>query len=411
MPRVLFWCWTEPETTSGSPVILCDLANHLPKGCAEIFCEARFGHGPRREIKLHHPIRRFRWHNRLWPFSRGSRVRSFWSRLLFPWLVLCGIIRVWRFKPTHIITIYIQPHWILSAYLVARLTRTPLIYYVHDAFRENNESLGRVSRAFSRWLERVSLTQSQVWVLHSKLADRYLQRYGVRSSVLRQMIRQQPLPSSKRVISNRDHATIGFSGAIYGNNRLQLEQLVGIVTADPRLSLRIWTDPTAEGFRKLQVSSDRIEARYESNYLLLLEQLNQCDLLYLPLSFTDCDGLTANALQYAFPTKSLDYLLVDVEILVHCPSHFELAEFFANNRCGQVLNDGDTASLRCWIDSWMRGDVVPPERRRRLQAIELFSEPENRRRFFQLLDDAQATHEQRTAIHHSKYVAVSADDP
>ena len=43
------------------------------------------------------------------------------------------LLRVLRFRPTALVAIYFRPSWIFAAYLVSRICRVPLVYYVHDA--------------------------------------------------------------------------------------------------------------------------------------------------------------------------------------------------------------------------------------------------------------------------------------
>ena len=127
-----------------------------------------------------------------------------------------------------------------------------------------------------------------------------------------------------------------------------------------------------------------MEVGFESDHAQLLERLAECDLLYLPLAFADSGDLTTNALQYAFPTKSLDYLVAGPPILVHCPVHFELSRFFQEHRCAHVLNEGDPAALAQWLEAWGGGAANPDDDARRC-AVEVFSPQENRRVLWNLL--------------------------
>ena len=167
----------------------------------------------------------------------------------------------------------------------------------------------------------------RVMVLHPYLADHYRQRYGIEATVLRQVVRRDLRPKHSHV---RDSAVrvIGFAGAIYDNNATQLHDLAAAVNANARLRLKIWTDATPERLRSLGIAGERVEVGFESDHTRLIERLADCDLLYLPLAFADSGDLTTNALQYAFPTKGLDYLVAGPPILVHCPAQYELSRFF-----------------------------------------------------------------------------------
>ena len=381
-PRVLFFCSAEPEVASGTPVIVCDLLSHFPSGDAELLCEKSYQLAQRREISLDHRVTRMRFPHCLWPFRRGSRVRKLLAVLGFPWLVLVGCWRVIRFRPTSLVAIYFRPSWIFAAYLVSRICRVPAIYYVHDALRDNIEGKQDLASRFVAWLETKALAHGRVMVLHPYLADHYRQRYGIECTVLRQVVRRQPRPAR--------HASVGsaprdwFRSAIYDNNARQLQDLAAAVASNPGLRLRIWTDASRERLAALGIAGERVEVGFESDHAQLLERLAECDLLYLPLAFADSGDLTTNALQYAFPTKSLDYLVAGPPILVHCPVHFELSRFFQEHRCAHVLNEGDPAALAQWLEAWGGGAANPDDDARR-RAVEVFSPQENRRVLWNLL--------------------------
>jgi len=393
--RVLFLCATEPDVASGTPVILCDLLAHFPPGDAELICEKKYQAVRRRQIALRQPVRMIRFPQCLWPFRRGSRLRKVLAGVGLPWLVMVGWWRVVRFRPTCIVAIYWQATWILAAYLIARLGRVPLVYYVHDTLSENFHGGGRLREHFVTWLERTVLRGARTMVLHPYLADHYRERYGIECTVLRQIVRHEPLPPRRRE-TGRPALKIGFAGAIYDNNARQLAELAAIVRGEPRLRLKMWSDATMERLTQLGIAGERIDAGFEANYEWLLECLSGCDLLYLPLAFTDSEALTTDALQFAFPTKSLDYLVVGTPILVHCPENFELSRFFRQHGCGHVLNDGQPAALAKWLEAWLAGGMKPPDDVARHEALQLFSAQENRRVLWQTIWEETAAEQNRT---------------
>ena len=254
---------------------------------------------------------------------------------------------------------------------------------------------------------------SRVLVLHSYLADYYRRRYGIECTVLRQIVRHAPLPAKRppsklsqsgagQAAAERGQAAdgrpllIGFSGAIYGNNRRQLADLAAIVGSDPGMRLRIWTDATCSELRDWQIHGPRVDVAYEGCYERLLEHLAACDVLYLPLSFVDDPNISANSLQYAFPTKSLDYLVSGTPILVHCPERFELSRFFSSRSCGYVSHDASRESLHRWLRAYQAGEIAPLDDHNRQAALSLFSPDENKR----LLNRVISEEIERAGLHH-----------
>jgi hypothetical protein len=108
-------------------------------------------------------------------------------------------------------------------------------------------------------------------------------------------------------------------------------------------------------------------------------------LLYLPLAFYDAPGATTHSLQYAFPTKSLDYLVCGTPLLVHCPENFELSRFFAGHNCGHVVNQPGPEAVENWLNRWLAGRIAPLPDTDRLDALNVFSAAENKRLLWEII--------------------------
>jgi glycosyltransferase involved in cell wall biosynthesis len=381
-PRVLFCSWTELDIASGTPVIICDLLQHFSAGHAEALVEENRDNQRRRQIRVEHPIRKYRFHSRLWPYTVGHRIRSRLARLGTPVLIAQMIRRIRQLRPDCILAVYAQPHWILATWIASRLTGVPLLYYVHDTFLE--QTTRRKNSAFARWLDRKALSAARVLVLHPYLADYYRQRYGIECTVLRQIIRHPALPARDLDVAAKE-LVIGFSGAIYDNNSRQLAELARIIERNPWLRLKIWSDAAPEDLARKGIAGERIETSYETNYERLLSHLAGCDLLYLPLAFFDTPGVTTHSLQYAFPTKSLDYLVCGTPILVHCPKEFELSQFFSGHNCGYVVNESGPEAIAAWLDRWLAGEIAALDDAARLNTLDVFSPEANKRLLWQII--------------------------
>jgi hypothetical protein len=382
VPRVLFCSWTELDVTSGTPVIICDLLRHFQADEAEALVEENFDNKKRRSIDVRQPIHKYRFHSRAWPFKRGHRLRTRLARVGLPLLVAQICQRVRKLRADCIVAVYAQSHWIMATLIASRLTGVPLLYYVHDTFLEQTNR--RKNSRFARWLDRKALSSARVLVLHPYLAGYYRQQYGIECTVLRQIIRHPSMPA-RRVDPTAREIVIGFSGAIYDNNRRQLTELVEVVARNPRLRLKIWTDASPSDLASRGIAGERVDVGYEAEYERLLSHLAGCDLLYLPLAFFDAPGATIHSLQYAFPTKSLDYLVCGTPLLAHCPENFELSQFFAGHNCGHVLNEPGPRAVEQWLNRWLAGDAAPVDDADRLAALEVFSPTENKRLLWKII--------------------------
>ena len=160
--------------------------------------------------------------------------------------------------------------------------------------------------------------------------------------------------------------------------------------------MKIWSDASAEQLAQSGIVGDRLEVGYESNYERLLAQLAGCDLLYLPLAFHDSTSVTTESLQYAFPTKSLDYLVCGIPILVHCPSNFELSRFFTDQECAYVVNDNKPAAIASWLNQWLNGDMPALHEGKRRAALGMFSQEENKQLLWEAIAKCRRDRSQST---------------
>jgi hypothetical protein len=227
--------------------------------------------------------------------------------------------------------------------------------------------------------------------LDDHMAEHYERRYGIQCTILRHVVRYAALPARRNPVGGELHVfdrshfpgqarpiTIGFAGAIYDSNSRQLAELCRLVEADSSLRLKIWTGSAVE-FEALGIYGPRVESSFEANYVRLLAHLAGCDLLYLPLQFSNGAQLAAQAMALSLPTKSFDYALSGVPILVHCPEDFALSRFFVRNGCGHVLNDPTIEAVREWIDQWRTGKIPEVDEQARLKTLALFTPEKNKR--------------------------------
>jgi hypothetical protein len=382
--RVLFCSWTELNITSGTPMVVADMLKHFEPGQAEAFVEQNVDNKQhRQDFAIEHPIRKYRLHGRLWPFKRGSRIRTRLARLGLPILVAELVRHIHRFRPDCLFAIYARSHWILATWLASRLTGIPLIYHVHDAFLELNDR--HKNSPYFRWLERRTLTTSRVLALDNQMADHYERRYGIKCTILRHIVRRAPLPARLLQAPRSRAAVIGFAGAIYDSNSRQLAELCRLVNDDPGLRLRIRTGSRPEALQPLGIHGPRVEVGFAPDYDHLLNDLAECDLLYLPLHFSEGETAAAGAMKFSLPTKCFDYLLTGTPIVAHCPEDFSLSRFLSRYPCAYVLNDPGAEALKQWLDAWRAGMLPPLDDGLRRRTLAMYTPEENKRILWQVL--------------------------
>lgn len=374
--KTLVCNFSEPESFNGSAAIVVDLVDAFEAGKAEIYCEQGRPDQPRREIELDHRITKFHFQWQVWPFRKGWAVREVLANVGLPVLVGVGWWRTRQLEPDAIIAVYNRTRWILGAHLISRLSGVPLLYYVHDEYLEKFRNRGRLIRGLAARFERRTLASHRALVLHAPLARRYAEMYDLKATLVRRMVSQTPL-SRQRPQRPEAPATIAFAGAIYENNVGLLRELSELVDGDPRLRLVIWSRASAEELAEHGIVGDGVTNGSESRYDRLLQHLAEADLVYLPLAFGSSEDLTTQALRYAFPTKTIDYLLAGAPILCHCPAEYGVSVFVEEHQCGHRLTRDGKEVLRAWLDRWLDGEVRPFDDDARLRALHLFSREEN----------------------------------
>lgn len=391
-PKILFWTWTEPDKPSGSPAVLAALLAAIPSGKGEVVCENNTPEGKRRKIASKHPITRLRFHRRLWPFNRGYRIRQLVKYLGVVLMVLYGLRRVYKTRPDCLFTVYYDDLWILSSFVLSKITGVPIIYYVHDPYYEAAFHRGGLTARLAKWLEPRSLRHGHVMALYGSLRDHYAEKYNVHAAVVRQIaVVSRPTNINNRTRVGTKEVTVGFAGAIYDNNRSLLKMLAQCCRETP-IRLKIWTGTTTNVIDELGLDRERVAITFERNYHRLIEELAECDLLYLPLAFTDTPTLPIESLRYVLPTKAVDYLSAGPPILVHCPASYETSRFFAEYGAGYQLNDDAPNALKEWILNWLSGGIAPIEESNLLRAVGAFAREKNLTIFRKFVENACIAH-------------------
>lgn len=372
-PKVLIFSMQEPDSPSGSPAILADILERWPRGKASILCEMRVRPERRRNIEIGHPMKRLRLLAGLWRAKRGAKIRRILWTVSWPLLLLLGLKELRATRAEAILTIYTDGLWISAAYWLSRISGVPLLFYVHDAWRERVAHARPWLGGFAERLERAALGHSTLVVLSKGLEDLYRDRYGLESTLVRHMATGPRFESQPPT----DVQTLGFAGAIYGNNLTQLQGLVGLIAELDGWRLRLFTDAPADRLRSLGLVGQKVEAVFESDPEVLRRNLSQCTALYLPLAFEDASDLPVSLLRHAVPTKTVDYLMAGPPILVHCPENFEVASLVAGLQAGVVCGTAGVTGLGDLLRNWRVSGPSKEGARGRARALALFGADEN----------------------------------
>ncbi len=376
--RVLAWSRSGPGTPSGSPAVLLELLRCLTDSSVEFVCEQRPMTSATRSIDAGFSVRSWSFFRLLWPFRRGSRLVA-WARMIAsPSLVILGLLRVAAFRPHVLLAMFFDPVWISTAFLVGKISGTPILWYVHDPFEEARERRSRFSRLAAHWLESLALRNGKVIVLYPSLQRLYMAKHGISARVVRHMTRHER--GQRSDTAARPFRCVGFAGTIYANNTHSLRDLARATRA-LGLEVRAFTNASEPHLEEAGLRSSHVTTAFESDYDRLLARLGECDLLFLPLAFRGDRDLPTEALRHVIPTKAVDYLLAGPPILVHCPADYELASFFRDTGAAHLLHEEGEDALRNWLWTWREGGVAPTPEANVLRALSRFGVVPNMEQF------------------------------
>jgi hypothetical protein len=153
------------------------------------------------------------------------------------------------------------------------------------------------------------------------------------------------LPLKTRVFDG-EVFKIAFSGSIIYDRLDLLQMLVRIIGNNPAYQLLLFS-PHDESFLKSNgLYASNVTCEFVNSPNLLVEKLQQCDLLYLPLTFNKPDDQRSYLqLKTCLGTKSYEYMQTGVPILVHSPSEYYTYQFFESAQSAILLNSDKQADL------------------------------------------------------------------
>ena len=286
---------------------------------------------------------------------------------------LTAAMAVWAVKRLDcqvILAVYPDDAFLLASYVAHRITKAPLLLHMHDLYAEQHFGLAR--QRLANWLQpRLFHHVSTVLALTAPMADFYRCRYGLepvwlpRPVVISDDAEVAPQPAG-------DNFTIGVSGGIAHQNLDSLQRLAAAVKSKSGYRLRFLTPRSQQFLEAHGLWGDNVDASFASDPSELMAALRRCDVLFLGLCF-DCHGLADVEMATAFPTRTYEYLVSGRPVLVHCPGHYGLANFFRTYECGLIVDQPDAQSLVCALEQLQTDDMLRERlARNALQAAEAF---------------------------------------
>ena len=364
--RILLLSWTVPPETSGSAVVVGNLAKQFTRDEMILTGERPVG---RPGVAWRADWPRLVYSMMGWP--PGQRGARWWRWLQLPWLVLRCLWLVWKYRCTAVLVVFPREEFLLVGYLAAAWSRAKLFPYFHNTYVENRRGL---SLNFARWLQaRVFTKASHVFVMSEGMVQLYRERYPqLRCSALPHSFNEAlpdfaPPPEPRFPLrfvicgnineSCRD-ATVRVCQAIAQLDGAALTFLSGTASAFlQRLGV------LRPGVRHETVSRDQV-----------VQRLREGDVVVLAHGLGG--GMSTEEYRTIFPTRTIEYLICGRPILAHAPAECYLSRFLREHDCALLVTEPSVAALRAAIER-LQADPALRDRlvRNALRAAEMFQAP------------------------------------
>lgn len=365
--RILLLSWTVPPETSGSAVIVGNLAKQFTR--AEMV------------VAGEQPVRRpaVAWKEEWpeivyvttgWPDTR--RGARWWRKLQLPVLLLRCLGLVRKYRCASLLVVYPNQEYLLAGYLTSLITGATLFPYFHNTYLETSRS-NSIAYTFARWLQsKVFARATHVFVMSEGMVELYRDRYPtVRCSALVHSFNEDipgwnPLP--------RPGSPIRF--VLSGNiNRSCVDAAVRLCSAVSQVNstLTILSGTSRTYLQTLGMLRDR-DCHKTVSRDDLLKHLSEGDIVLLPHGFSGSS--VDEEYRTIFPTRTIEYLICGRPILAHAPPDCFLTRFLRQHGCALVVDEPSKEAILAAIqrlcdDEELRATLV----RNALKAAEMFRAP------------------------------------
>lgn len=333
--RILLLSWTIPPETSGSAVIVGNLAKQFSRGEMVVAGERPWG---RPAVAWSDAWPQLAYVIAGWP--TGLRGARWWRWLQFPLLLLRCLQLVRKHRCTTVLVVFPKEDFLLAGYLTAVWTGAKLLPYFHNTYVENRTGL---SLRFARWLQRrVFARAAHVFVMSPGMADLYRERYpGLGCSALPHSFGEE-IPHFAAPPQPGTALRIVISGNVNESCREATVRVCAAIAQLRDASLTVLSGTPAAYLRQLGIV--RNGTRHETvSRDQVISRLREADIVVLAHGFHG--GMSAEEYRTIFPTKTIEYLICGRPILAHAPAGCYLTRFLLEHDCAMVVTDASTQAL------------------------------------------------------------------
>ena len=272
-----------------------------------------------------------------------------------------------------ILAVFPDLQYLITAYLVHKITGLPLAAYLHDFIVE--AGYGGYLGTLSRWIQpRIFRTAHPLWTMSSAMSEHLQKTYQLNSTPLVHAY-NEPIPMEPPTADpNPGDVKLFFSGGVYNANKASLVRIVRAAATLPNARLTLFGNNNPEMLAQQGIAGPHVQLGFISNRAELLAFMQKQEIFVSCLSWPDESWLGENELATIFSTKLPEYLAQGRPILIHCPSHYFIARFCLQNDCGWVVSERSEEALVSALREIQQNPALRERRcRNALKTAQLFA--------------------------------------
>jgi len=234
----------------------------------------------------------------------------------------------------------------VASFLACRRLGIPFWGHMHDLWLENTPSGSYLQRLAQKWEPVIFREADKIFCMTDTQRDYYKDKYGGNYEIIPHCVTPDiEIPTQPRVKTKSPDAEIrilytgNFSRAMNLDALRNMVACLDILPENYRVTML--TDVSIETCQAERIWHPRIDLGWTS-VTEARRLMREADILFLPLSFKDC---SPEEVRTVFSTKTLDYLLSGVPILVYGPQSCHHSRSARSAGWGCVVNDDNPQVL------------------------------------------------------------------
>lgn len=331
-----------PPSTSGAATLMHNICKYLPQDsffvvtASEKLGKSYWGGLGSIDEKFNLPCKTYRL-----PIIKNTKS----NRIMF--LILATLkCLIFNIKTNYdcLLVAYPDEVNLFAGYIIYKLTRKPLVVYMHDLYSEVRTQ-SYFAKFYKLFEKELFSSASVTLVTNDVFRDYYLKRGIKNVFVLNSSFDADQLkgridqPVLTKQIS-KDKLKIVFAGSISATNEDSVLHFLKVIEKINNVEVVFCSPSKRKYLKDLSVG---FLSKHECVGLL-----RSSDVLFLPLSF---NYPSKEEIKCAFPIKLLEYLSVGKPILALAPQGCFVGDFIEHNNVGILVNELSENKLKNAVES------------------------------------------------------------